>query len=1128
MNPVTGQRISLTRIIAINWYGFRQIINIVDDTLISGVFGSGKSALLDLMQYVLLGEHWRSNRAAAGAGKGRSLVSYCLCDSNTVRDGESHYTRTSGVSIVALEFTKQANGRNPESHETWGIHVQYESATSKPRQTYFGIPERLEWTDLAPHGQLRDDEEFKRWVRREFSHECLFGLQREYLAEMATPKHLHFDRDALNKTMPKALAFEPEQDIQRFIREFILEAAPIDVREVRTAVSAYRETQERLKRQEDEAAFLRRVCEAHQAFHTSSREQALWLHMRLALDHAQARELVDRHRAELNKLLEKNAEDAAHFEAQVNRKKDLEEQYNAVLLEAQNDPDAGKLDKLRAQKRKLMVEITALQQAQKAIHERLKTQASHWWAWIKQGQEIPLSGLGELLAIDETALNALRSGSEQDALAALPALAEQFNELHRHIEKLLQPLDTASQAALTRLQEIAKNLEKLDRKETPGTFPLFNALRAKLGEGPDGPQQLCRLIEVKDDEWRDALELFLGRNRFSIIVSPSDYGTALEILRKTASGRDSESLVHPREAMELKGTVRPGSLATKVNVTHPIGKSFANHLLGGIAAVDSVGDLDAHDRGITRDGVFKQAPIRRKLRQIPGFEFTLGSEGLKRLQEAAYREQKARMDERESIDALRNRVRQWLDAGRKSGLADPRLPDRSHELLKLPELQRDLEQLSAEIDLISTPERESRLDLLRQLKNDLDRAIESIGGLRESQTLFETRRTTLQDALENSQEDLKQAEIELIEHRTQIPIEIQNHELDEKLTLLHQTGHSWKERLETAQRNAATAGVAASNHRHARNTERQKLANATDEHGLPAHPQYRSDTQEDDESNAFWEARLAILDSTELPKYRALADERRREWEGRLQTQVLDKLSENLQKAQTTIRQLKQYLDRPIGKYRYHVEQTRDPAFATIWHLLDTGFNPSDELISAAKTEEFDRAKKELMKAVETSADQLDERSRQLLDYRQYHRYDLHMVPANRPDAPAISLSRHGHKLSGGENQAPFFLSMLAAFRRVYDLGGGQYRQNLGLVVMDEAFSKLSGDGVEDCLTLARNFNLQLIMAFPVDRLGVMAPYARTIIHCRKEEHRDKDGYVTRIDNIPTVLTPEQVEDSLE
>ena len=43
-----------------------------------------------------------------------------------------------------------------------------------------------------------------------------------------------------------------------------------------------------------------------------------------------------------------------------------------------------------------------------------------------------------------------------------------------------------------------------------------------------------------------------------------------------------------------------------------------------------------------------------------------------------------------------------------------------------------------------------------------------------------------------------------------------------------------------------------------------------------------------------------------------------------------------------------------------------------------------------------------------------------------------------------------------------------------------------------------------------------------------MAPYAKTIIHCRKEEARDSSGYVTRIDNIPTVLSPEQVQESLE
>ena len=84
-----------------------------------------------------------------------------------------------------------------------------------------------------------------------------------------------------------------------------------------------------------------------------------------------------------------------------------------------------------------------------------------------------------------------------------------------------------------------------------------------------------------------------------------------------------------------------------------------------------------------------------------------------------------------------------------------------------------------------------------------------------------------------------------------------------------------------------------------------------------------------------------------------------------------------------------------------------------------------------------------------------------------------------------------------------------------------------GLVVMDEAFSKLSGDGVEDCLALARSFGLQLVMAFPVDRLGVMAPHADTLIVCRKEEERDAAGYIREVRNIPVILPPEEAMEAI-
>ena len=71
------------------------------------------------------------------------------------------------------------------------------------------------------------------------------------------------------------------------------------MRDVRTAVGAYRETQGRLERQEDEAALLRRVCEADAAWQTATREAGILRHAVRALEQAQARERMEERRTRL-------------------------------------------------------------------------------------------------------------------------------------------------------------------------------------------------------------------------------------------------------------------------------------------------------------------------------------------------------------------------------------------------------------------------------------------------------------------------------------------------------------------------------------------------------------------------------------------------------------------------------------------------------------------------------------------------------------------------------------------------------------------------------------------------------------------------------------------------------------
>ncbi len=1129
---MNAQRISLSRIVALNWYGFRQIIDIAGNTLVAGAFGSGKSVLLDLMQYVLLGEHWRPNRAAAGNARGRSLVSYCLCDTNLLREGEPHYTRRNGVTIIALEFTWPAERGQEPRRETWGIRIQYDSATSDPKRTYFGIPDRLTWEMLAPGEQLRSDEDFRTFLRREYGNDTLLPTQGAYLAEMATPRHLWFDREQLNKTLWKSIAFEPEADVEKFIRDFILEESPVDVREVQRSVQAYRETQQTLALQEAEAVTLREVCRHDDELRAAQRKEKLCAHLGFELENARLEELVGTKKRELADLDVAHEKDNADFTA----KSGTQERLKKELAEFRLDPGEEELRQKESEKREVHIEKKGLVEAQESVRKRLRTLAQRWGAWLRRGGELGVDGLPQLLAVEDALLGALSAPSEEAGLAALPALAERFSAIFRDCEKLLVPIDNAVGAAEKRLREIVEALEKLERKETPGTFPLLQAIKARSGEV--AVEQLCRVVEVKPeadaDGWRAAIEMLLGRQRFAVIVATGElFREGLAALKKIPPGArgPEETVVHPREAREMPCEVKRGSLAEKVEVRAPqalqeIAEKYVRHLLGQVIAVDSAEALDSCDRGITRESIYKQKPLRRKLRQLAGYEFTLGREGLRRLAAELTREQKERMTEREAISAQARSVREWLDSGVKSELGSQKLPDRSGELHRLPGLQTKLDLLTSQIEKLETPERSARLEQRAALERELATAIHELGVLTNSRQQYTLARQPLVDQLANAESELATAKNAAEASHGALPADVTGDEIASRTTAIRLAHKTWRDRSEAARTATSNAHDTANDAANARSIARLSLRNTTDEKGHPKFPHWRYEEQDEDD-NARWRSRLTQL-GTDIEKFRELAGARRQEWERRLKDQVLNRLKEHSDNAERTVRQLRTYLDQKVGQHRYRISQRRDPAFATLWSLLDSGFEPTDELLAVSRRVETQQVLDELMRAVELG-DKAEERLRRLLDYRQFHRYDLEAVRAEHStmaDAPTISLGRSGRNLSGGENQAPFFISMLAAYRRVYDLGSGR-SQHLGLVVMDEAFSKLSGDGVEDCLALAENFNLQLIMAFPIDRLGVMVRFAETTIVCRKEEQRDASGYVTNVDNLPILVTPEQVEEAL-
>lgn len=1139
-----SKRISLTRVIALGWYGFRQVFDVEEDVLISGAYGTGKSALLDLIQYVLLGEHWRANRAAAGSGayrasgdrasRGRDLAGYCLGDTNQIRNGERHFLRRNGVTLVALEFTRPRDRNRQEvQRETWGIRLEFSSPEAAPKHTYFFVPERLDLGQIAPEGKMLPDDTFRAWLRREHGNECLFARQRDYLEEMAAPRHLNFDLAAFQRTFPKAIAFEPEENVERFIREFILEESPLDVRDVRTAVRAYEDTRRRLEKQEDEAAFLRRIAEQHSIYEKSRREEAILQHVIHELKRLQAEERRDRHAAEMKRLESEHAGDLKELQQAANEAASVEKLLADVRFEIQKDPAEVEFDKLDRRKLELKDKVDCLREAQKSTRQRLDDRHYHWMNWLKHGATLPLDGLVEALVVDDRLLARLRSGTDRERLDSMQLLTGRFNDLWNDVRDLVRPLEDAIKTGRNRLQQLTEDLENLSKGQAPGSFPLFQDLRKKHG---DRVEQLGRLIEVKPEaeRWWPALELVLGRDRWVIVVNEGAiYRDALELLSNIAPGQRPESLLNPAEARQLRSRARENSLFEKVEVTHPIARLFVEHLLAEVICVESVEELEQCEaaRAITPDGIFKRAPLRRRLKPATPVELTLGREGLERMRAAKQREQNESRALQEAQKQRLADVLSWLDNGRKGGLGDATLPDRAAELPQLPGLETELSRVSETINLLMTPERETRQNRLRELENQKTALDRKVGSLLKSRDEFSLRTRPHQEALESANQEIPSLQVAVQASRVELSRKfsgILDGELAERRDRFRSEHPKWADAFEAGQTLEKAAGETAVAARSLRNNEREKLATVRDKHGNLCHPEYQHDFPSGDDGNEAWNSRLNVLETVELEKSRQLATDRKREWERRLEENVLNELNRRITDAQHTIRLLDSYLGQPIGKFRYRISQRRDAAYTTIWRLLDSGLEPTDPLSAAIQEPDVQRAKDELMAAV-NAADQSDDRARRLLDYRNYHRYDLEMVPAERPDAPPISFGRSGRNLSGGENQAPFFISMLAAFRRVYDRGdrSSNRSQQLGLVVMDEAFSKLSGDGIEDCLALAHNFQLQLVMAFPPERLGVMVPHAQTVVMCQKEVERDAEGYVKRIENIPLLTTMAEAMEAL-
>jgi energy-coupling factor transporter ATP-binding protein EcfA2 len=1085
-------RVHLSRILAFNWYGYRRIIELHGLSLITGANGSGKSALLDLLQFVMLGEQLsRFNKAAAGAGSGRTLRGYCLCDTNTLgKDGQERYLRPSGVTLAGLEFSWP--GEAPR-RETWGARIEYEGPTSRPRTVWFTVPCRMEGddflgSDLLP-GSLSflTEDEFRTHVKRDLGGE-IFDRQGTYLEEMAARAHLAFDRTQMNKTLPNSMAFQPVESFEKFIREYLLEPGMPDVKAVRASVDAHRQAQARLEKMHDQHQRLVRVSGHHARYVSTRKEASIYRHLRDVLSHEEKIEQLDSRRIRINELRGENHENQFKHDEALAERNELEQQLNAVRLVAGNDSQITHLAQNRARHEEIAKEAEALREAAAAARQYLHEREQHWRQWLRLGTDLGL----EEPEMAHDWLTKMGGNDEAAGLDAADKMPRIYQVLISEARDHLRPIEERLRELEAREQRLIRELEDLDAKGTSAPSPLLDALKSR-GQRADA---LGRVIEVKPqaESWWPVLETLLAQEKNAIL--PENFDAAWNHALRL--GHVAETIVNPAELAAISESTG-GSVADFFETSHSLARNYLQHLYGNIMAVETSAALDDHPRALSLDGWLKDPPRRIFLEQSR--EFSIGSEGLRRLR---VRREEELEEIREEIRDLRRQQEDWqtfLHRGTHWHLDRSDRPEGTARLHRLADLRSELQQLEETIRLLATPEREETVEKLQQLERKYKTAFERVVRFATHLEKFTAQEEELEALIQTAEEEELNARTQRMKSRE--AVEGSDADIQEMLEGAMSQFTKWSQRVEAATALAQQRLMDADKARRDRNLERQALAET--------HPDTADAFDPEDDANDRYDLRRQELESHELDKYKSAAEDARKEWEDRLQHQVLDVLKEKLEEAERTKREMNKAMDHEISGWRYQLTMRADRSHSAIWTLVDKGLNPGLELFAAGVKEEIENAKQALMLAIENSEDPRHQRA---LDYRYYHHWDIQATPVGKGEGAAISLNKSAKKQSGGENQAPFFVAMLAAFQRVYDLGLKEHRPNLGVVIMDEAFSKLSGDRIDACLKLAQNFGLQLVMAFPEDRLPTMIEHAETVLQCRVERDYDEtSGNVLDIEN---------------
>ena len=1090
------RKISLTRFHAINWYGYADCIPVAGNLLVAGVTGSGKSILMDLLQFVLIGDRRlvKFNQSATGQASGRDLKGYVLGDLKEEDGGVEQYMRQSAITYAALEFTWPDGKRI----ETWGLRVEFASAAEQQGRISpwwcEGRLERADFLTTTAKGE-RVPRELSDWraIVDERGGEIFTSID-EFRRDMSSPGHLNFDHGILSRLLPTAMSFTFLRSFNEFCRLFILPADRLDISDVTASYRTFQRYEEELAELKKQLEALREVRQLHQTHVDLDRDAAVsrYLGGKFSWQHSvEHRARLETELVELRKAASAEAQRLEELDQAIPQRREQIDQLTRSIGESAD----GKLFlHLKSENQKLSGQIARLREVGTTLDSALALRVRSARTWLDHVRRLPLVLDGADYTAAERAVDRVEAGGLAAAEETLRSLSDAVGKVAAEVSRAIRP--TADRLAKLRqeLGALRDEVAALKLGRLPFPTRVLDALNhGLLGMGNEPPaRHLCQLCEVKDERWRPAIEVAFTR-KFAIVVDASHYDQAESIyhgLKGEASGQ-RESLVNPTKALRLARPVQKGSLAEKLETSHPVAAALIANLFGDLICCDRREDLRNHDSGILPDGFVSRGAFVERVRHYDNLPF-VGRRGLE--QQRAWKEQQIAEREAEErrlepLERAANEVqRDW-----KTNFETPvSLYRQLAEVAALPGLLTQLEQNIAQLNGIDR----DKFDDLEQRRASLATEL-AVWEKEQRQLLGSQKRADLKRA------EGALAEAQTAELRAKDVFDAIGRERDYSawLARIEELGATMLAQYPVLEIAARRFAEKATQYRHDADVTREQLK-AARLIFAQRFPKF-DDLPVDAADNSAHERVLAKIEDADIPGYEQKAKDERAKWEHLFRSQVLEKLRAALAEVKNILALLNAALNKPIGNNRYFIHHAVNPDYRIYHDMLNATAAAGSDLFASISDQQLRDAIGNFLKLLVEAPDSTE--AGRLLDYRHYYEYDMLVEDTSQPEDQRrrISVDKQSGKFSGGENQSPYFIAILASYLRAYRRHD-RYRDTptLALVPIDEAFSKLSGERISDCIKALAQLDLQGVFSMSTGNIPYAFEQCDHLLVVSKDERR--------------------------